>query len=59
MSADPGVVVGLLPVCARRGGKIVNRTKKLEDLIKQEQKLSDEGRLADKFQFHPLSHFHR
>ncbi len=53
--AEGGIINGLLPSCQADGGRLVDVTKQVKDAAKTEQKLSDEGRTAFKFQLNPLA----
>ena len=54
-SVEDGIIQGLLPSCQDDGGKLVDVSKEVRDALKTEQKLSDEGRTAFKFQLNPLA----
>ena len=46
-----GIITGLLPICDKRGGAVYDRTRSIKRFIAEEQKRSDEGRLATPFRF--------
>ena len=54
-SVEGGLINGLLPGCQADGGKLVDESKLVKDAEKAEQRLSDEGRTATKFQLNPLT----
>ena len=54
-SVEGGLINGLLPSCQADGGKLVDESKQVKDAEKNEQKLSDQGRTATKFQLNPLA----
>jgi hypothetical protein len=54
-SVEGGMIGGLLQGCQADGGKLVDVTKAVKDDLRTEQKLSDEGRTAVKFQLNPLT----
>jgi hypothetical protein len=54
-SVEGGMIDGLLRGCQADGGKLVDVTKAVKDDLRTEQKLSDEGRTAVKFQLNPLA----
>ena len=54
-SVEGGLINGLLPSCQADGGKLVDESKQVKDAQKNEQKLSDQGRTASKFQLNPLA----
>jgi hypothetical protein len=54
-SVEGGLINGLLPGCQADGGKLVDESKLVKDAEKAEQRLSDQGRTATKFQLNPLT----
>ena len=54
-SVENGIINGLLPSCQAGGRRLLDVTRQVRDAIKTEQKLSDEGRTAVKFQLNPLT----
>jgi hypothetical protein len=53
--AQGGLISGLLPVCQAAGSKVIDHSTTVENAIAQEQKLAQQGQLAVRFEFNPIT----